>query len=123
MITYSSSWMGPISTKWYSERNLPFVLKHYTDSAGKPATYQDYLDSYSCGRIDIRGLNQQEYYDGEHEYSLPVMNSDDWNLLTNWLDELETEELLTYNKLIEAFEGYLDRKIRWYHEDYQKEQE
>ena len=31
MITYSTNWMGPVSTHWYEENNIPYVLKMTDD--------------------------------------------------------------------------------------------
>lgn len=87
MITYSTNWMGPISLEWYKKRGI-----HET------------YEVYAGGRIDIRGLDCNEYYDGRHEYALPVMNGESWNKLSDWLEQLETDELISYEQLVEMFE-------------------
>ena len=113
MITYSTNWMGPVATRWYEERNIPYVLKMTSGKFGPAKEYKDFTESYSCGRIDIRVLDNEEYWGGQSEYSLGVMRTEDWNAFGDWLDELETEELVQYNTLIEQFETHYGKRIRW----------
>jgi len=47
------------------------------------------------------------------EYSLPVMNIIDWEDFSEWLDELETETLLSFNELVAQFEQTVGKKIQW----------
>jgi len=95
---------------WYRERGLTETVEHATDTIEEITTY------YSAGRIDIRD-DTKHGYDGWHEYSLPPMHGEDWNDFSDWLDDLTTEELLSYNKLIEQFEAHRGKKIRWWKED------
>ena len=115
-ITYSTNWMGPVATRWYEEKNIPYVLKMTSGRFGPAKEYKDFTESYSCGRIDIRGLDEEEYYCGQSEYSLGVMRTEDWNALGDWLDELETPSLCTYEELICNFEKDYGRLIRWINE-------
>jgi len=114
MISYSTNWMGPISTRWYEERDIPFELRM---TSGKfiqpPREYKHFLESYSCGRIDIRGLDEEEYYSGWYEYGVAPMRTEDWNALSDWLDDLEDESLITYEELIRQFEEHQGKPIRW----------
>ena len=105
--------MGPVSTRWYEENNIPYVLKMTSGRFGPAKEYKDFTESYSCGRIDIHGLDNEEYYGGQHEYSLSVMRTEDWNALGSWLDKLETDELMPYDLLIEQFETHYKKQIRW----------
>ena len=98
MITYSTNWMGPISLDWYRKRGL------LEEGSVEPTTY------YSGGRIDIRGVPDEPW---GIEYSLPIMHGEDWNALSDYLEELTTEELMPYNTLIEQFETHYGKKIRW----------
>ena len=98
MVTYSINWMGPVSTRWYEERNIPFETRE------------------TCGRIDIRGLDEERYYCGQHEYGLAPMKTNDWNYLSDWLNNLETEQRLGYTSLLQQFEEYLGRDIQWFDE-------
>ena len=113
MISYSTNWMGPVSTRWYEERDIPFVMKKTSGKLLPAVEYKDYLESYSCGRIDIYGLDEEEYWSGKHEYGLAPMRTEDWNAFSDWLDEMQTEELWSYEKLIEHFQYYNKADIRW----------
>jgi len=90
MISYSTNWMGPINEDW--------ITKHGT--------------GWSAGRIDIRD-DTKHGYDGWDEYSIAPMRGEDWNALSDYLWDLTTEELLSYNDLIEQFETHYGKKIRW----------
>ena len=119
MITYSTNWMGPVATRWYEENNIPYVLKMSSGRFGPAKEYKDFTENYSCGRIDIHGLDNEEYYCGQHEYGVSPMRTEDWNALSNWLNNLRTHKLHTYNELICNFEKDYGQLIRWiglYHE-------
>lgn len=75
--------------------------------------YKDFLESYSCGRIDIYGLDEDAYWCGKSEYSVAPMRTEDWNAFGGWLYEMQTEELWSYEKLIEHFQYYNKADIRW----------
>jgi hypothetical protein len=92
--------MGPINLHWYEERGL-------LEDDGVTPTIR-----YSAGRIDIRD-NTKEGYAGWDEYSVAPMHDEDWYALSDYLEELTTEELLSYNKLIEQFETHYGKRIRW----------
>jgi len=92
MITYSTNFMGPISNHWYVERGL--------------------TENYAGGRIDIRD-DSKEGYDGWDEYGVKIMHGEDWNALSEYLDDLETEVLLDYDELINQFESQYGKSIRW----------
>ena len=95
MISYSTNWMGPVSTKWYEDRNIPEGI------------------NYSCGRIDIYGLDEEEYWCGKHEYGLAPMRTEDWNDFSEWLDHITCKFMLKLDTLIHLFEITHKRKIRW----------
>lgn len=101
MITYSTNWMGPVNLHWYEERGL-------LEADGVTPTIR-----YSAGRIDIRGLDEEYYYNGQHEYGLRPMHQEDWDYLTIWLKSFRTKKLLAYHTLIEKFQKDCGRKIRW----------
>ena len=97
--------MGPVSTKWYEDRNIPFtIIKRLSKINGREYEYKEFKENYSCGRIDVYGLDQDKYYAGMREYGLSPMLTQDWNKLQDWLDEVTTETLLTYKELISQFE-------------------
>ena len=113
MISYSTNWMGPVSTKWYEGRNIPFILKKTSGKLFPVREYKDYLESYSCGRIDIYGLDEDVYWCGKSEYSVAPMRTEDWNDFSEWLDKIECKVQIGYDTLIHLFETTHKRKIRW----------
>ena len=113
MISYSTNWMGPVATRWYEEKDIPYVLKTTSGRFGPAKEYKDFTESYSCGRIDIRGLDEEEYYCGQHEYGVSPMRTEDWNALGDWLDNIKDESITTYKELIRQFEDHYGNKIRW----------
>jgi len=119
VISYSTNWMGPVSTRWYEERGIPFEMKKTTGNILPVVEYKEYLESYSCGRIDIRGLDEEENYNGWSEYGVAPMLTEDWILLSDWLDDLTTVGLWEYDILISIFESEVlnGRKIRWFNKE------
>ena len=112
-IGYSTNWMGPVSTRWYEEQNVPYVLKMTSGKFTPAIEYKDFTESYSCGRIDIRGLDEEEYYCGQSEYGVAPMRTEDWNALSGWLDDFKSDKLIPYETLISLFEDNYCKKIRW----------
>ena len=102
-ITHSLNWMGPVTMDWYRKRGL-------TRNDGQ---FEIITTNYCGGRIDIRGLDNEEYYSGWHEYALPIMHEEDWNSLSIWLKTFKSKELVSYDDLIELFEKDYGKKIRW----------
>jgi len=92
--------MGPINLHWYEERGL-------LEADGVTPKIQ-----YSAGRIDIRD-DSKPGYEGWNEYGVAPMHGEDWNALSDYLWDLETEELLSYGTLIKRFEEHYGKKIRW----------
>ena len=113
MITYSTNFMGPVSTRWYEERDIPFEIRETAGILRPKTEYKHFLESYSCGRIDIYGLDEDAYWCGKSEYGVAPMLTEDWNAFSYWLDEMQTEELWSYDKLIEHFQYYNKAEIRW----------
>lgn len=114
MIHYSTNFMGPISTKWYDENNIPYEMAEYTNPrTGTRGPYKKY-DSYCGGRIDICGLDKDKYWNGKYEFSLSVMKGESWSTLSEWLDSFESEKLVPYEELIERFENETGHKIQWW---------
>jgi hypothetical protein len=96
--------MGPISLDWYTKRGIDVV-------DGWPETI------YYGGRIDVRGLPFDEYYNGGTEYGLGVMLGEDWSALSDWMRSYKTEELTPRDALLKDFEAWYGRRIRWYEQD------
>jgi len=115
--------MGPINIDWYRKRGLTYIKKETVLSdvisrmagrkIGETYEVEDVIQHYSAGRIDIYGLDENEYYNGMTEYGVAPMKGECWNLLTDWLDDLETENLLSYEELIERFETETGHNIEW----------
>ena len=114
--------------RWYEERGLTKTVTHTVESekqrdilrrsrpdieVGDTFERQEVTQDYSTGRIDIRGVPGDEYWNGWHEYDVAPMRTEDWNALSDFLWDLTTEELLSYNELIEQFETHYGKKIRW----------
>ena len=120
MITYSTNWMGPINLNWYRERGLTekktrivtedSILLEMGRKVGDVLEYDEVTTYYSGGRIDIRGVPDEPW---GLEYGVAPMHGEDWNALSDYLWDLTTEDLLSYNELIEQFETHYGKKIRW----------
>ena len=119
--------MGPISTSWYKERNLTRPKVVYVDSdrvsralnlpLGTRYEVDEVTEHWAGGRIDIYGLDESKYYCGKSEYSLPVMHVESWNKFSDWLDEFETPELVTFKEIVNTFEFETGHKILWWTRD------
>ena len=121
MITYDTNWMGPISKNWYAERGLLHKVNRIANAnqakflkinEGDEFTVLEVTTHYAGGRIDIRD-HTKEGYDGWNEYAVMPMHGEDWNALSDFLLELETQTVLPYQELIDLFEADYGRKIRW----------
>jgi hypothetical protein len=121
-ISYSTNFMGPVNMKWYSDRGLTRKVSKVLEEdqafypkglgAGDVWEYEEITTHYACGRIDIRD-DSKDGYDGWDEYSVSPMPAEDWNALGDYLWDLTTEELLSYNALIEQFEAHYGKRIQW----------
>ena len=96
MISYFINQMGIYCKQWYIENGIPCTPEYYV----------------AAGRIDIRDDTKQGY-DGWDEYAVAPMKQLSWNLLGDWLWDLETEEVVGYYRLIEMFEQQTRHKIEW----------
>ena len=45
------------------------------------------------------------------------MRTEDWNALSDWLDDFETHELWSFDDIITQYEQERDTKIRWWKDD------
>lgn len=115
MVTYSTNFMGPVSYDWYDRHNIPFVWKDippnkYFKEGGRVKEYE-----YHCygGRIDIYGLDHDNYYDGKSEISLPVMKGESWEILTEWLDTFASENVLSLEELLAVLKEETGHEIQW----------
>ena len=123
MISYSTNYMGPVNMDWYRQRGFTDMrvrsLNEYDKwvregyrHVGDPIWVESVTVTCAAGRIDIYGLDETEYYGGTHEYSVPPMKIESWNRLTEWLEELETTDLWTYEQIIQEFERN-NKPVEW----------
>ena len=122
-ITYRTNWMGPIATAWYRKRGLVGWVSKKVDAelaaqvrdleVGDSYQVEEYTERYCGGRIDIYGLPEEDFYNGQGEYGVDPMHHKDWEALGDWLYTFQTKKLWSYDKLIDRFEDWYDKKIRW----------
>ena len=122
MFTYDTNFMGPISNQWYKDRGLTkkvtrtytnqVVAERFSANVGDAYETDEVTTYYAGGRIDIRD-DTKSGYDGWSEYAVAPMLGEDWNALTDLLLTLETEELLTYEEIIDMLEQKLGYDVRW----------
>jgi len=117
--------MGPISMDWFTERGLTHFITETVESEmiskikdlpiGATYEIETVHTHYAGGRIDIRDSSKY-CYDGWSEYAVAPMHGNSWNLLSDWLWDLETTEVWDYERLISTFEGETGHKIQWWKE-------
>lgn len=78
--------MGPVSLQWYRDRGIDHKLQQY---AG--------------GRIDVYGVNENDYYAGKTAIGLPIMKAQSFNSLSAFLRGFTSSELLSYDALIALY--------------------
>ena len=123
-VDYFLNQMGIYNFQWY-EQNAPHLIttttkvvdskfreKIYKSNIGDVIEVRQIEGHVASGRIDIRDSSKQGY-DGWDEYAVPPMKQLSWNLLGDWLWDLETEEVVGYYRLIEMFEQQTRHKIEW----------
>ena len=106
--------------QWFEERGLTKEVEQTVDSEmtakirgldiGDPYTVTEVTTYYSAGRIDIYGVPGEHY---PLEYGVAPMHGEDWNILSDWLNDFETETLIEKAELFEKFEKETGVKIRW----------
>lgn len=108
--------MGPATMKWYRDRGLTLVDEHVATentmfySKGETYTREIIIASYSCGRIDVRGVPDEPY---GLEIGVPPMLTLDWQRFGRWLDDVETVAVWTLADLVAAYEFQTQTKITW----------
>ena len=115
MITFFLNSMGPASVKWYEDNNIPYTEEvRYSKIFDKEYTYKKWHKHYSCGRIDIHGVPNEPY---GLEYSVHVMERDSWELLSDYLYNLEIDYLPSKEELFTMFEEDTGYTIKWFNKD------
>jgi hypothetical protein len=115
-ITYSINWMGVANMQWYRDRGLiekvTQVLEKdsvFSDKkAGDIVEYEKITETYSCGRIDVRGTDDP-YGD---EIGVPPMHAEDWHTFGEWLDTMKTDRVWSRSELVAEYEK-TNPAIRW----------
>jgi hypothetical protein len=78
--------MGPVSLQWYRDRGI-----------------DPKLQQYAGGRIDVYGMNEDDYYAGRTAIGLPVMTAQCFNALSDFLRGFTSSSLLKYDDLITLY--------------------
>lgn len=87
MIDYFLNCMGPVNQDWITK----------------------YGEHWSAGRIDVHDDTPFGI-----EYPVPPMRSEDWKAFGSWLYEMQTEEVWSYEKLLEHFQYWYGKEITWW---------
>ena len=88
--SYSTNWMGPINYDWIQKNG----------------------DHWAAGRIDVYG-GDEPYPD---EIGLWTMHVEDWNRLSDWLDNFRTAEQWNLDQILEEYYK-TNPEIRWFDHD------
>jgi hypothetical protein len=116
MIRYSTNWMGPVSLNWYRARGLTQTEERIATentmfySIGETYTSESITTSYSCGRIDVRGVPDEPY---GLEIGVPPMLTSDWQHFGRWLDDVQTVAVWSLDNLVTAYEYQTGNRIIW----------
>jgi uncharacterized Zn finger protein len=102
--------------QWYRTRGLTQTEKHIATedtmfyNRGEKYTREVITTSYSCGRIDVRGVPDEPY---GLEIGVPPMLTSDWQHFGRWLDDVETMSVWSLDNLVEAYEYQTGNRIIW----------
>ena len=108
--------MGPASLDWYRARGLTQTEKKVATqdtmfyNVGDAYETETITTSYSCGRIDVRGVPDEPY---GLEIGVPPMLTSDWQRFGRWLDEVQTMSVWTLDNLVIAYEHQTGNRIIW----------
>lgn len=120
-VRYSTNWMGVANLEWYRDRGLlkkrtitfeedSLLVRGGKYKPGDALEIEEPQQSYSCGRIDVRGGDIGPYGD---EIGVPPMKEDSWGRFGKWLGTFETDDVWTLGQLIWMYERN-NPKIEWY---------
>lgn len=119
-ISYSINWMGVVNLDWYRKNGLTNKVSKvlYEDSTwsskkkGDILEYDEIIQEYSCGRIDVRGTGDKY----GQEIGLDPMMSEDWHRFGEWLSTLRTDDVWSLHELVDMYER-TNPKIRWWYDE------
>lgn len=114
MITYSTNFMGPISTQWYVRMGIPYteVTEANRFAEGGTLTRKVFNKMYMGGRIDVRGTDDPYGL----EIGVPIMEAESWNELQQFLWTFTSKEVLTLQQIVQALEDETGFSIVWFKE-------
>lgn len=121
IISYSTNWMGPSGMWWFRDNGFTKIVnKVLTEDnrfsgvkKGEVIEVEEITKYWYGGRIDIYGLSQEEYYGGQSEMSLPIMDGISYKNFSEWLEKFESKTVLSLDELVEEFEKN-NPKINWF---------
>lgn len=119
MWTYSTNFMGPAGLWWYEENNIPFIIeKKFSKIFEKEIEFKTYLKQYAGGRIDCycNNIKDPDYDPYNRELFLPIMESESFNIFSDWLDKLKTKNLLFEKELFTLFFKETNIKLKFFNE-------
>lgn len=108
--------MGPASLDWYRARGLTQTEKRVATqdtmfyNVGDAYETETITTSYSCGRIDVRGVPDEPY---GLEIGVPPMLTSDWQRFGRWLDDTQTMSVWSLDNLVAAYEYQTGNRIIW----------
>jgi len=111
MWRYSTNLMGPFGLWWYAQNSIPYTTElinsKYTNF--KAVEVKNYEKWYG-GRIDCycSDPTDPDYDHYPPELGLPIMSADSYSRFSQWLDDVSTESLVTFEDLRSMFEASED---------------
>lgn len=120
-VRYGINWMGVANREWYRKRGLlRKVSKTLTEDnpltgrkAGETVEYEETIEEYCCGRIDVHGTGCGPYGD---EIGLDPMKAISWARFGDWLETVETDYMWELKHLVELYERD-NPKIEWWEDN------
>lgn len=120
-ISYSTNWMGPSGMWWFRDNGFTQIVKKVLTEdnrfsgakKGDEVEIEEITKQWYGGRIDIYGLPEDEYYCGQSEMGLPIMDGISYRNFSDWLENFESTTLLSLDELVEEFEKSYP-KINWF---------
>lgn len=123
MISYSTNWMGPVGMWWFHENGYTKVVTRVLEKdslltnakAVDTIDYEEVTEHWYGGRIDVYGLDSDEFYNGKDEMGLPIMDGPSYWGFSEWLENFKTKTVWSLDELVAEYEKTHD-KIRWHSE-------
>lgn len=111
MITYSTNFMGPLSTKWYEDNKIPYQsITRINPITGNKTTIKKFMKQYAGGRLDVGGTGEPF----GTELGVPIMEMESWNILQEFLWTFSSKEVLTLEQIITALADETGHEVVWF---------